>query len=394
VARAKPTRITQPPGAEFDPYRDWLGISGSQGPPHHYELLGLADFESDQRRIQAAFERRFQKIRRYEVGTKSEAAIAVLKRLSEAYTELTDATRKDAYDRALRQSSGRATVAAAANDTPPEEVITGSGMGRVEAAALAPPVLSSTRPVPPPRPKAVRSIAEGLEGSNIVSGEPMPPPLPVLQTGEPTAPPSPQEPPAAKEDRAALARAAPPLKLLPMPGLSDETSGSTAKPTAPSISTGEAAPEATSLARNSSHRDTAGWLTEPTRPWLPPSAARELRRQLRMGLMTLAALALLPLLSLAIVAVGAPLALLLAMVRFCWAFYLSCRIMATRGPGLVVRMLLGTLRMVDHALCSLAGSENRILLNFLRFWCILLAGVGAGWVGWWFWFWIAPALVW
>lgn len=93
---------------QSDPYRDWLGITSSERPPNHYQLLGLEEFEKDQSIISAAFERQFAIVRRYQVGLRSDEAGHLLQSLSAAFAELSHPSQKRAYDVALikRQLQG------------------------------------------------------------------------------------------------------------------------------------------------------------------------------------------------------------------------------------------------------------------------------------------------
>ena len=97
--------------SQFDPYRDWLHIAASGRPPTHYELLGLAPFEADSRKFQAAASERIAHVRKYQAGKHSDAAIRLMNEISQALTCLTDPASKAAYDRELR---GFATVEDAA----------------------------------------------------------------------------------------------------------------------------------------------------------------------------------------------------------------------------------------------------------------------------------------
>lgn len=66
----------------FDPYDEWLQIPDSLRPPGDHELLGLAAGEPDADRIQAAYQKRYEFVRRYQNGRYSEAAQRILHELS------------------------------------------------------------------------------------------------------------------------------------------------------------------------------------------------------------------------------------------------------------------------------------------------------------------------
>jgi hypothetical protein len=109
---------------DFDPLSDWLGIAVEERPPTHYALLGLERHETSQDRIQEAYLRRYQAVRRYEVGPRQEAAVQILEELSRAFLILSNTERKQVYDQALPISAlvvvaGPSDDAAAATDDVP-----------------------------------------------------------------------------------------------------------------------------------------------------------------------------------------------------------------------------------------------------------------------------------
>ncbi|MFM7072720.1 MAG: hypothetical protein ACKO38_13100 [Planctomycetota bacterium] len=86
----------------FDPYLNWLGIPPAEQPPDHYRLLGLARFESDPRRIEAASDERMAEIRRYQSGPRMAYTQRLLKEISIARLCLLDIQSKASYDTVLR----------------------------------------------------------------------------------------------------------------------------------------------------------------------------------------------------------------------------------------------------------------------------------------------------
>lgn len=150
------------PVQRSDPYRDWLGITSSERPPNHYQLLGLTEFEKDSAKIAAAFENRFGNVRRYQVGARAEEAGQLLQRLSSAYAELSDERRKADYDATLsRREAGHDS------ETLHDVGITESDTGKIDGSR--PPHLP---PQLPPRasPATVDSEKEIADGE-IVSDE-------------------------------------------------------------------------------------------------------------------------------------------------------------------------------------------------------------------------------
>jgi hypothetical protein len=132
--------------ADFDPYQQWLGLSAGH-PPNHYELLGLIEFVDSAEQIAAAFESRFQKIRRYEVGSRSDEALKILQYLSAAYAVLSDPQQKRDYDVWLRAETGRDTDVSSSADTLKIESAT-----ETANAEEAPDTLRNDAVIPPPAP--------------------------------------------------------------------------------------------------------------------------------------------------------------------------------------------------------------------------------------------------
>ncbi len=85
----------------LDPYRDWLGISTASRPLTLYQLLGLAPFESDPKRIERAAAERMAAVRKHATGSHAASAQAMLKQLTEARAQLLDPARKQRYDSEL-----------------------------------------------------------------------------------------------------------------------------------------------------------------------------------------------------------------------------------------------------------------------------------------------------
>jgi hypothetical protein len=66
----------------FDPYNEWLHIPNSRRPPKNYDLLGLAVGNPDADQIQAAFQERYEFVRKYQNGLHSEVAQRILHELT------------------------------------------------------------------------------------------------------------------------------------------------------------------------------------------------------------------------------------------------------------------------------------------------------------------------
>ncbi|HKM52137.1 MAG TPA: hypothetical protein VJY33_01940 [Isosphaeraceae bacterium] len=86
----------------FDPYETWLGIPPDRRPPTHYDLLGLAPYESDPATIDQAALRRMSKVRQYQIGPHSDQSQEILSELARARLILMDPDRRTDYDAKLR----------------------------------------------------------------------------------------------------------------------------------------------------------------------------------------------------------------------------------------------------------------------------------------------------
>jgi hypothetical protein len=89
----------------FDPYREWLEIRGDRRPPSHYDLLGLAIFESDGKRISAAAMARMQLLRSFTLGPDRDTALRLIAEVTAALACFSDAERKRGYDHELRAAN-------------------------------------------------------------------------------------------------------------------------------------------------------------------------------------------------------------------------------------------------------------------------------------------------
>ncbi len=87
---------------KFDPYETWLGIPADHRPPTHYDLLGLAPYESDPAAIDQAALRRMSRVRQHQLGPQSDLSQEVLAELARARLILMDPDRRTDYDAKLR----------------------------------------------------------------------------------------------------------------------------------------------------------------------------------------------------------------------------------------------------------------------------------------------------
>ena len=86
---------------DFDPYHKWLGIPPGQRPPDHYQLLGIAHFESDPDVIANAADRQTTHIRSLRLGKHTHLCERLLNEISAARVCLLNARRKTEYDARL-----------------------------------------------------------------------------------------------------------------------------------------------------------------------------------------------------------------------------------------------------------------------------------------------------
>ena len=93
--------------AEFDPYRELLGIETPGRPPDHYTLLGLKLFESDPQRIDAADTQRMGQLQDMANSELVDHSQRLLNEMSAARRCLLNAVQKVAYDETLRTKAER-----------------------------------------------------------------------------------------------------------------------------------------------------------------------------------------------------------------------------------------------------------------------------------------------
>ena len=97
----------------FDPYLEWLRIPADEQPPHHYRLLGISLFESNQRVIAEAALDVATILRRYQLSDKVAISGRLLGEVARAKTCLLDPERKRDYDTELKQQFDPTPVGAA-----------------------------------------------------------------------------------------------------------------------------------------------------------------------------------------------------------------------------------------------------------------------------------------
>lgn len=85
--------------AKIDVYKEWLGIPEGPRPPDHYSLLRLVQFEDDPAKIRAHYKKLNGHVRKYATGQYATESQDLLNELARAMLCLTDAERKQEYDR-------------------------------------------------------------------------------------------------------------------------------------------------------------------------------------------------------------------------------------------------------------------------------------------------------
>lgn len=94
--------------AEFDPYRELLGIVTPNRPPDHYTLLGLELFESDRQKIDDAATERMGRLQDMANSELVDHSQRLLNEMSAARRCLLNPVQKVAYDESLRTKAQRA----------------------------------------------------------------------------------------------------------------------------------------------------------------------------------------------------------------------------------------------------------------------------------------------
>ena len=127
---------------QFDPYRKWLGIPREKQPPHHYQLLGIADFEDDPDVIENAANRQMAHVRSFQTGEHGQKSQELLNELAQAKICLLQMEAKSVYDADLK--------AKLTPVPPPPNIATAAHPGMAPMATAASEVATPVRPNPSP----------------------------------------------------------------------------------------------------------------------------------------------------------------------------------------------------------------------------------------------------
>lgn len=144
----------------FDPYDQWLGIPPTERPPDHYRLLGLARYEGDSARIEAAADERMRLVCKHLTGPHAALTQPLLAELAAARECLLSPQAKSEYDDRLRSGSASAAPLARVIAVP-------------TAAAFPPPVampVAATVP-PPPAPAMAASPPAANQSAGALKAE-------------------------------------------------------------------------------------------------------------------------------------------------------------------------------------------------------------------------------
>ncbi len=94
----------------FNPYAEWLGLTGVSACPDHYALLGLERFESGAEKIKQAADRATTRVRSFRPGAKARDWARLLDELDQARKCLCDAEQRAAYDEQFRSGAAGGAV--------------------------------------------------------------------------------------------------------------------------------------------------------------------------------------------------------------------------------------------------------------------------------------------
>ncbi len=146
----------------FDPYDQWLDIPPAQQPANHYRLFGLPLFESDPEVIANVTQQVMARVRKFQIGPRSEYSQRLLNELAAARVCLKDAETKAKYDAELRAQLATPKLPPVAQTQP----------------AVNKPVKPPAATITPPTPSA----APAVPAQSATSGKN------TLQFGLPTTP--------------------------------------------------------------------------------------------------------------------------------------------------------------------------------------------------------------
>ena len=149
----------------FDPYHKWLGIANGDGPPTHYQLLGIARLESDVDVIEYNTDRQLLALRYFETGPRGEVDKRISGEISAASRCLLDPRKKKQYDQGLPSIARLPRPAVAAPATPP---LPPPVHAYSPATSPLPPLVHAYSPTEPGRSDPADTIAPDLITRSVV----------------------------------------------------------------------------------------------------------------------------------------------------------------------------------------------------------------------------------
>jgi len=133
-------------------YVQWLGLLKRSDPPNHYELLGIALFESDTQQIKQAYYRGVAKVSPYQHGTTAKLCERISKELGEARDCLMDVQSRLEYDATLKKNPKIQMLSAQAANSRSRNRTSSKSTGR------------AGRPKPLVALPTAREVPKGLSG--------------------------------------------------------------------------------------------------------------------------------------------------------------------------------------------------------------------------------------
>jgi hypothetical protein len=155
----------------FDPYHVWLGIPPDEQPPNHYRLLGVRKFEDNADVISNALDQRTTYLRTFQIGKRGAESQRLLNEVTSAGVCLLDRTKREQYDRSLRDAKvmpvvGESTAPPLASGLAPPPIPLA---GEPPLSAIPLPEVPQPVPVvlePAPAPAFAPVVAANVAGSS------------------------------------------------------------------------------------------------------------------------------------------------------------------------------------------------------------------------------------
>lgn len=233
----------------FDPYAEWLGIPKDQRPVSCYQMLDIAEDETDSKAIEKAAAQRAAVVQAHTAGPQAAVAARVLKEIAQARATLLDPARRKQYDAVLRKRAASKSAPAPAPSEPAEPAAEAEEEDRTpedEAKPRKKKGAASRKKRPAPEAGSRRGLWLGVGAAAVLlvggglaafvwmgSDKPSPAPAPVDPVAavaprpEPTAPRKPAPEPAPQPPAPAPAEAPKPAPAPVQPAVA------TAPPPAP-----------------------------------------------------------------------------------------------------------------------------------------------------------------